>query len=349
MVSELVPTPVDPRAAAPQFWSRFHELRRIRHAAERPDEPLEPDENVEFDMKRDNQFEFRYWYELSRDGEMVSWLYAETVKPENPEYATNKHLFWADAYVRPEERRGRLATLWLPVIAGLMDRHGCTVLGIQAAEDAGHAFLDWLGAKAKMTNLVSRLKLSQVDWQMLERWTAEGARRSPQTRLEVYDGGPPESMWEEFAPQMTAMFNTMPLEDLELGDIIFTPERLRDWKERRKQLGVVLYSVMTREAEGVISGLTDTTWAPYRPTVIHQEFTGVRTDARGRGLGKWIKAAMLLHLRNVHPEIEMVITDNARSNGPMLKINRTMGFKTYREEVDYQMSRAELAARLASI
>lgn len=349
MVRALVPRPVDPKSAGRDFWSRFHELRRIRQAEERPDEPLEPDANVEFDMKRDDPFMSRYWYELTRDGRMVSWLFVETVKPENPEYATNKHLMWADAYVRLEQRRERVASLWLAVIAELMDRHGCTVLGIQAAGDPGHRFLEWLGAKPKLTNVVSRLRFSEVDWTMLERWAADGTARSPQTRLDVYDGGPPESMWEELAPQFTAMFNTMPLEELDLGDIIFTPERFRDWAERRAQAGVILHSVMTREPDGSISGLTDTTWASYRPTVIHQEFTGVRTDARGRGLGKWVKAAMLLHIREVHPEVESVITDNAQSNGPMLNINRTMGFKAYRAEVDYQMSRAELAARLASL
>jgi len=41
-------------------------------------------------------------------------------------------------------------------------------------------------------------------------------------------------------------------------------------------------------------------FAPYWPQVIDQGFTGVRTDARGRGLGKWLKAAMLLHVRKIY-------------------------------------------------
>lgn len=349
MVGELVPAAVDPVTAGRDVWSRFHELRRVRQEELRPDDPLEPDEHVEFNMKRENPFEFHYWHEIARDGVMLSWLNGEVVKPANPEYATNKHLYWADAYVRPEHRRQGVASLWLPVLAELMDRHQCTVLGIGTEQESGQRFLEWLGAKAKLVNIESRLKLSEIDWDMLERWNEEGARRSPNTALEVYDGGPPESMWADFAPQFTSMFNTMPLENLDLGDIIITPERLRDWADRRKQSGEVLYTVLTREPDGEMSAVTEILWAPHRRTILHQEFTGVRPDARGRGLGKWIKAAMLLHLRAIYPDLEWVVTDNAHSNGPMLKINRTMGFKPYREQVEYQMTRSELEARIRSL
>lgn len=300
-------------------------------------------------MKKDNLFEFQYWYEISRNGVMLGWADAETVKPANPEYDTNKHLFWADVFVRPEHRRQGIAKLWLPVMAELMDRHGCTVLGGEVQEKAGHAFMKWLGATPKLTEIESRLRLSEVDWEMLERWSAEGAQRSPQTRMEVYDGGPPESMWEEFGPQFTAMWNTMPLEELDLGDTIITPQRLRDWAERRKFSGEVLYTILTREPDGTISGVTEMTWAPHRPKILHQEFTGVYAGARGRGIGKWIKAAMLLHLREIYPNLEWVVTDNAHSNGPMLNINRTMGFKPYRTQVEYQMTRAELESRIRSL
>jgi GNAT superfamily N-acetyltransferase len=121
---------------------------------------------------------------------------------------------------------------------------------------------------------------------------------------------------------------------------------MRSWYERMELTGEVQHTVITREPDGVISGITDTVWAPYRRAIIHQAFTGVRPDARGRGLGKWIKAAMLLHLRDLYPEARWVATDNAGSNAPMLKINRALGFKPYRHETDYQITRDELAKRL---
>src|SRR5256886_10657940 len=246
----------------------------------------------------------------------------------------------------PEGRGEGIGAWGVPVIAKLMDQHGCTVVGMVTEEEPGHGFLKWLGAEQKLAEIESRLKLSEVDWPMLERWVAEGAQRSPQTKLEIYDGVLPESVLADFAPQLTSLLNTMPFESLDIGQIIVTPERIKDWNERHALVGEVQPPLITREPHGVISGMTDITWAPYRRTLIYQQFTGVRPDARGRGLGKWIKAAMLLHVRELYPDAEWVVTENAHSNDPMLKINRTLGFRPYRTGVEYQMSRDELEARL---
>jgi mycothiol synthase len=349
MISELTPVRVEPRSADAGFWKRFHELRRLRREELWPEDPLRPDDIVETLMKRGDPYESHEYFEISRAGVMLSTFHGETVTPSNPEYATNRHLYWADAYVRSDERRKGVGSLWLGVMAREMDKHGCTVVGFNAAHEEGQAFLAWLGAKPKMTEIESRLELAGVDWTMVDRWIHEGQQRSPQTRLEVIDGPLPEEMWPDFAAQRTALLNTMPLEDLELGDIIVTPERIREWNEQSALAGKVLHNVLTREPDGTISGMTDVEWAPYGRTHVQQQFTGVLPSARGRGIGKWIKAAMLKHIREVHPDAEWVVTGNAHSNGPMLKINRDLGFKPYRTAVEYQLTREELGAKLATL
>jgi GNAT superfamily N-acetyltransferase len=190
------------------------------------------------------------------------------------------------------------------------------------------------------------LKLADVDWPTMRRWVEDGERRSPNTKLEVYDGPLPEELWPEFARQRTALLNTMPFDDLDIGQIIVTPERIREYQERAALMGIVEHEVLTREPDGTISAMTDVEWAPYRRTLLEQQFTGVRPDARGRGLGKWIKAAMVLHLHELYPDAEAITTGNAGSNAPMLKINRAMGFKAYRTAVDYQVSRERLEERI---
>ncbi len=349
MIQELVPAPLNPLAASRDVWQRYHRLRRQRQKESRPDDPIQPDDQVEAGLKKENPFEFHHHFEVSRDGEMLSSFHGENVAPANPEYPTNKHIFWADAYVRPDERRKRIGAMWLPVIADLMDRYGSTVLEMFTDEESGHGFMKWLGAGAKMTEIESRLNLWEVDWPMLESWAAEGAKRSPHTTLEVHDGRLPEAMWPEFTPQLSAMLNTIPFEGLDHGEIIVTPEKMRHWYERMELSGEVQHTVLTREPGGTISGITDVTWAPYRRSLIHQQFTGVRPEARGRGLGKWIKAAMLLHLRRLHPDARWVSTDNAHSNAAMLKINRALGFKAYRTMIDYQMTREQLETRIGSL
>ena len=349
MLGDLKHTPVDPKTADRAFWQRFHEMRRLRQQETRPDDPLVPDELEEKSMQRDDPFHLKYRYEVSGDAKVLSWLYCESIKPGTPEYESNKQFFDANIYVIPDRRRQRIATSWLPLVEQLMDRHGCTVLNLHAELEPGHEFLKWIGAEPKLTEIENRLNLADLDWDMVERWAAEGPARSPQTKLEIYDGKIPESKWEEFAPQYSALINTIPFEEMEHGEIKITPEMLREWYTQMEMRGDLQHTVVAREPDGSISGITDIDWAPYRRTIIHQQLTGVDPKARGRGLGKWIKAAMLLRIRELYPDAQWIATENAGSNAPMLKINRDLGFKQYRIGIEYQLSREQLGARLKEL
>src|SRR5690349_20483215 len=114
MVGELTPTRIDPATADDATWRRFHELRHMQEKERRPDDPVQHDREVEARMKKGNPFEFQHWYQVVRHGVALSSFYAESVTPANAEYETNKHLFWADAYVRPDERQTGIARMRLP-------------------------------------------------------------------------------------------------------------------------------------------------------------------------------------------------------------------------------------------
>jgi GNAT superfamily N-acetyltransferase len=346
VVAGGVPARVDFKSAGADFWKRYHAYRALRHEESRPGDPLRPNHIEEMQLKRDSPFDIEYRYEIAVDGLLVSWFSGSTSKPGTPGYDSNKHLFWADLYVRPDHRRHGLGSSWLPVLLELMDTHGCSVVGIGTEETSGHAFLRWLGAGAKLNGAENRLKLADVDWNMVERWIDEGLKRSPQTKLEIYDGHLPEAMWGDFATQLSSMLNTIPFENLDIGEIVVTPDHMRDWYARADLGSERQHTVLTREPDGAISAITDTTWAPHRASIIEQRFTGVRPDARGRGLGKWIKAAMLSHLHKLYPQAQWLATENAGSNAPMLAINKKLGFKEYRAATEYQIGRDGLAARV---
>jgi GNAT superfamily N-acetyltransferase len=61
--------------------------------------------------------------------------------------------------------------------------------------------------------------------------------------------------------------------------------------------------------------------------LVEQWDTGVDPAHRNLGLGRWMKAAMAFYLRENHPEVERIDTENAGSNAPMLNLNIEMGFK----------------------
>ncbi|MEP6752851.1 MAG: GNAT family N-acetyltransferase [Candidatus Dormiibacterota bacterium] len=349
MVSNLSPAAVDTKTAPRDFWERYHAYRRLRQAETRPEDPVKPDDLVEKEMKHDEPFDIRYRYALVRDGVLVSWFTASTAKPGTPGYESNRHILWADASVHKDHRRHGIGRSWIPLAVELMDRHGCTTLSMGTEEMPGHAFFKWMGADARFGGAENRLALRSADWPMLRRWAEDGPRKSPTTKLEIYDGHLPEQMWDDYCPQFSTMLNTMPWEQLDHGDIVVTPAHMKDWTERLDEQGAKEHTMLTRELNGVISGITDMSYAPsWKPGTIHQGFTGVRSDARGRGLGKWLKAAMLLHVHELYPQVEVVSTENAGSNAPMLGINKKMGFKEYRAGSEYQITRDELIARSSS-
>lgn len=349
MIEKVSPAKVDPKSAAPDFWKRYHAYRRIRHAERHPDDPIKPDDLERAQLLRDNPFEIEYRYEIVAGGAMVSWFRAGVMRPGTPGYESNKHIFGADWSVHPFHRRRGIGSSWLPLVVELMDRHGCTVLSFGADEEPGHAFMKWVGAEAKSAGAENRLRLSEVDWDMVRRWIDDGSKRSPQTRLEIHDGRVPDPLLEDFTAQLTSLLNTMPFDQLDHGEIVVTPDKMREWYEQMTIEHARHHVLLTREPDGVISGMTDVVWAPYRPKLLSQQFTGVRPDTRGRGLGKWLKAAMLMHARELYPGLEQVITGNAASNAPMLAINTKLGFKQFRAGTEYQMTRDRLAARVREL
>src|SRR5690349_4664916 len=128
MAHDLVPIQVDPNFADQDFWRRYHAFRRTRHEEVHPDDPLIPDDVAEKRLCRPHAFHTEYLYEITRDGEMVSWFQGETASHESPEYATNKQFFDAYWAVRRDWRRKGIGRSWLPLVLELMDTHGCTVL-----------------------------------------------------------------------------------------------------------------------------------------------------------------------------------------------------------------------------
>ncbi|MFQ5920337.1 MAG: hypothetical protein ACE5I4_09900, partial [Thermoplasmata archaeon] len=134
---------------------------------------------------------------------------------------------------------------------------------------------------------------------------------------------------------------------LDIGDEVFTPERRRQDEAGVAEGGGTILTAVTREEDGTISGLTEMGYYPEEDWMIHQWMTGVRRPYRGRGLGKWIKAAMLLRVREEFSQVRVVRTGNAFSNAPMLSINERLGYKLYREGMEVQISVEDLETYLA--
>lgn len=70
----------------------------------------------------------------------------------------------------------------------------------------------------------------------------------------------------------------------------------------------------------------------------------VRPSARGQGLGKWLKAAMLERIPAEYAGAEYVRTGNAEENAAMLGINVSLGFRPWAQTTEWQLKKEDAPA-----
>jgi hypothetical protein len=142
----------------------------------------------------------------------------------------------------------------------------------------------------------------------------------------AFDGACPDDLMDAYSTLVHTM-NTAPRDDLPMEDIVFSPERIREWEEAVAARGHEMWTVGARSADtGELAAFTQLIVAPEWPEVAEQEDTAVAVAHRGPGLGLWVKALNLLRLMDERPAAQRVSTWNAASNDHMIRVNRALGF-----------------------
>lgn len=204
-------------------------------------------------------------------------------------------------------------------------------------------YWDPLGGEVKAERAENRLYLEDVDWELMERWNREAPSKAPIVRLERFNDVP-EADIVEFCGLCSETTNQAPSGDLP-SELIITPQKRREYEEYFKKQGYEWTTLITRENDGTISGLTEIFYRSAEPFRIEQELTGVQMAYRGRGLGKWLKSTMMLYIREEYPEALYITTGNNSSNEPMLSINDRMGFRIHSRQKFYEFDLKNLVCR----
>lgn len=251
----------------------------------------------------------------------------------------NLHLAHARLLVRPEARRrglGREVAGALKAQARSLGRDLLTFMTAERAP-AGAPFARTLGAEAALPMRRSQLVLGDVSPGLLRGWTAR-------------PGGEPYALhlWEDLPEAYLArmadlvmVMNTAPRGDIEMDDWTVTPEMLRSWEKQLAEDGEKrLTAVVEDTRTGELVGFSEVFWTPDRAALVYQGGTAVRPSARGHGLGKWLKAAVLLRLPEFAPGAHFVRTSNAEENAAMLGINTALGFLPWDSQTEWKLSLA---------
>ncbi|NPD88000.1 MAG: GNAT family N-acetyltransferase [Asgard group archaeon] len=339
----------NPIKSSREEWKLYHDYRRIRHEETSPDDPLTPDEITEkgLQMQMDHPEMVPYIYAIkdTSNNKRIGTVSFMIIRETSASYEGNKHLIQYNMALLPEYRRNKIGTKALKTIYDFAVKNEKSVVITGSEESDGKAFLNAIGAQIVLSGVENRLNFADIDWKMIEEWETEGPNRSPKTKLESFYSIPSEII-EPYSKIYSETLNQQPLGDLDVSDIIYTPESLREMERRQSELGRKHLTFITVEPDDEISGLTEMLYIPERKNMITQLLTGVKQEYRGRGLGKWLKATMLLRIKEEFPDVNIITTDNATTNAPMLSINDRLGFKVYKEGITGQMKTEDLGKYL---
>ncbi|MFZ4662604.1 MAG: GNAT family N-acetyltransferase [Caldilineaceae bacterium] len=261
----------------------------------------------------------------------------------------NLHLAGFDVKVAPERRRQGLARQLLPLIIARAALEERRLLMAETYDlvPAGTSFMQRLGAQKGIEGHANQLRLAELDLGLLQQWQAQAMPLATDFELGLWCDAYPQAHLSAMAALTTTLYNSTPRDQLDAEDVLITPETLRDEERYWAARGTECWTLYLLErATGQFVGYTQVTWNANRPTLLEQGMTGVLPAYRNRGLGRWLKAAMLDKVLRDRPQVQFVRTGNADSNAAMLKINLALGFKPFIADTIWQVETAQVAAYL---
>jgi GNAT superfamily N-acetyltransferase len=164
---------------------------------------------------------------------------------------------------------------------------------------------------------------------------ASRSARSDGFRLESWRDHTPAEHLDAFAAARSQMVAEAPSGGVDFADEHWDAARILDEEARAVEAGRTHLTVAAVAPGGEIAGFTILALAPGKRGA-YQDDTLVLSPYRGHGLGMRMKLANLVALTDAAPQRSEVYTWNADENGPMLAINRELGFRPHSMQATWQ-------------
>lgn len=308
---------------------------RVEHAVtahDAPWMPVRPSSRIAANLRWGWDLDPEQAFLLIEDGDVIGTAGYHVSRWDNPAVA------YVDVAVLPPlRRRGHGST----AMAALVQRaraESCRTLILHAWEDSGGTeFAQEHGFTWASQAILRRQRPQELDRTTLQGLVDRAAPRAAGYVFERYAGTTPEAIMPELAV-VAASINDSPLDDLDLDDEDYSPERMRAHETAIEHRGDTEYRVIARHrGTGRIAGHTVVVVESERPDHGHQEDTAVDRDHRGHRLGLLLKADMLQWLAEVEPGLQTVDTWNAESNDHMIAVNEALGYRAVARSHHYQL------------
>ena len=250
-------------------------------------------------------------------------------------------------HVHPAKRRRGYGRALASPMFDLLEDNGRTRLETWVKkDDPAEALASGLGLQKVYEDKRSRLSIADLDGDLMGEWMARAAERASEYELVYYQSPLPEEIVPKFC-DLTHVMNTAPREEFEEEDEVMTPKK---WRETESNVidskGQLHNLIAVHKPTGDFAGYTQINTQDLQPDLAWQWDTGVDPSHRNKGLGRWLKAAMIRRIVASHPDVARVDTSNAGSNEPMLNINVEMGYRPVHIAYAWQGDLATVRERL---
>jgi mycothiol synthase len=319
-----------PSELTEEDWKKYFDSRDRVYSQLAPDDPSPSHKRRRSYMLSPHpDYELSWWRADSDSGEVVGMGRVWWARESAPNYEGEKETAYADLILEEEFTTKETQTVFLGYLARKAEQIGKQKLVVETRAEHQYSFFASLGCGIVSSRVINRLALSEVDLQMVARWREAGRKRASGVMIERFSSVPNQDL-EEYCKLYTEMWNQAPLENA-APEMIVTPESRRKMEKYFQSQGEVWSTMISKEPDGVISGMTEIWYQPEAWHLIEQGLTGVRDQYRGRGLGKWLKAEMLTYAMMEYPRARVIEAGNADANAPMISINQRVGFKVHRK------------------
>jgi len=336
-----------PLEATKKVLDKFADFEIERQLEVNPNDPPPPLELIKKSMlETSTEYDIFRWLVFSDTDEIIGYAKLSYPNSTSPMYESNKLIADINITVKKEFRRQKIGSELLRILVVKAKELGKESFQTVTNLEAGKRFIEYFEGIVAADRSRNRLYYKDINWKKLKKWCEDGEEKSKGVRIETFQDVPEKDI-EEYVRIYTLTENQAP--DYETGDyqgLKVSPESRRQYEEIHKKKGYTWITKITREEDGTISGLTEIFFNKYLPHMVEQEMTGVLPKFRGRGLGKWLKADMLLYIKENYPTIDFIETGNADNNAPMLAINNKMGYKKHISEFLMKLEIKKIDERL---
>ncbi len=320
-----------------EHWQQYFALRQALHQKYGAPLKLNSWQTLkEQALSGYENFPAYYHAVLNSDGDLVGWIDFFVRNVDTPEVMAFPRMEALYDTI-PDEVSGALATWLLP----LLDKHGLDKLYCNAWRDAwSDVVRSWGGHQFARCDEFA-LTLSQARRDLIAEWQGYGAKNNPDLDLSFHDHIP-EPMLDDYIALMQIGLQDMPEEEESDIPHEFDRAELEGYHKWLRSNNMVQYHAFLTNEDDRLVGLSDLSVDRNSPGTADQFMTVVAPAYRGRGLAKWMKAAMFEHIEREVVGLERMRTRMRTVNEPIQHLNVQMGFRIGRQGREFRVQREGL-------